>query len=686
MKHFYSPKKLVNYNMYSSQFFTYVSFKEQNIRDDFWKIHISSNIKEYPDILKIVIPELVNRKINFKFINEFKNVQLFLSDRIPEAQLGKLITIYPKNLNESKFLLEFLDNKLKKYAGPQILTDCSYKSSKNVFYRYGQIKLNTKDGNIIFGPDGEEFIDDRKPYFHLPSWIKDPFQDSAYFEGGRLLKKYLLNGIIKKSNYGNVYIGKSRFNNEQVVVKQARKYIDNQGKLRNRENEYQLSILLRKKGFLNGPIPIERIEEKFSLFFIYKNKTNGSLSGFQANKGPSVAENKSKALINILAIERSLLVNIKRVHLLGYENIDISDKNIGWDEKNTYLLDLDSLKRIPSKDYSKVPIYWLTSFEKDSNALKDIRRAGLLFMYLFGDFNFLASSTDDIYKALYMMLERCFEMRINPQVLTFLVYIMTSKNPTINKSILLLDDAINTLKNDTADYNPEKALEDIVYNSIKNEKILLGSNQVLLFKLMNNISERTLIEYIKNESLGDLSIGLNGISGYLLLISEFPEDKKLIACKNRLIREILDRKVSFQGKTNLLSYSDYLKISPYLFDGVSGFLFAICHFNCYQEIIDEFVDTINSDYSKSNAIWNGMGGLALTNLLIFIKSNKLDDKKKLKTIEKQLFNSIQYLIIKNGKFYCIDFYSNKLFTDKNHGPIDLFKIINVFFKLEKYGL
>lgn len=69
--------------------FTFICFPERKLLSDFWKIHISCTYEKYPQLLDIVIPYLIQNKINFKFINDRKNVRMILSELIPEGQLGK---------------------------------------------------------------------------------------------------------------------------------------------------------------------------------------------------------------------------------------------------------------------------------------------------------------------------------------------------------------------------------------------------------------------------------------------------------------------------------------------------------------------------------------------------------------------------------------------------------------------
>lgn len=307
--------------------FTIVLFKNTPLHVNFWKVHISSTFEQYKTVLNVVVHILLKFRINFKFLNNPQDVIKLLGEKAPQSQIGKLITIYPYSVTEMKKLMRILYLALRDASGPEILTDREYKDSTTIFYRFGQIKLTTD--NIIYGPNGKKFKDDRKPYFHLPDWIEDPFQRHQQATGYKLQKHYNVIGILKKDNLGNVYLGSTK-GNKKIVIKQARKgmYSVYDGKEKARYREFQISKEFQDKGFQQGLRPVDVINEKFSTFYIYKFQNSGSLKEYTAQHGPLVCNNKIKSILNIFRMTLSLLITVHELHQLGYENIDISNTNL----------------------------------------------------------------------------------------------------------------------------------------------------------------------------------------------------------------------------------------------------------------------------------------------------------------------------------------------------------------------
>ncbi|CAJ2236580.1 hypothetical protein CPBBRM18_IMEEAPEM_02366 [Companilactobacillus paralimentarius] len=77
-----------------------------------------------------------------------------------------------------------------------------------------------------------------------------------------------------------------------------------------------------------------------------------------------------------------------------------------------------------------------------------------------------------------------------------------------------------------------------------------------------------------------------------------------------------------------------------------------------------------------------MGGIALTNIMLTISTNNMF-KNTMYSAKEQLRNSIQYLVIKDGKELSIQFSSRKMFSDGINGPDSLFNVIDIFLELQR---
>lgn len=92
--------------------------------------------------------------------------------------------------------------------------------------------------------------------------------------------------------------------------------------------------------------------------------------------------------------------------------------------------------------------------------------------------------------------------------------------------------------------------------------------------------------------------------------------------------------------------------------------------------------SIASPYCKTGEFWEGMGGIAFTNIMLTISTNNMF-KNTMYSAKEQLRNSIQYLVIKDGKELSIQFSSRKMFSDGINGPDSLFNVIDIFLELQR---
>lgn len=206
-----------------------------------WKIHVSSATSCAKDVLRAVVPILISNNVEFKFSLDTRILSMMNSKRWARQGAGKFITIYPLDENEFVSLIEQLYKATKQFEGPYILSDKRYKDSKVIFYRYGGMSpfkvLNIKGEKIpmLLSPAGERVPDIRFPYFHVPEWTKDPFEspqpkDSENAETPAEIRlkdgRYLVKSSLSYTNSGGVYIAEDTHTGQQVVIKEARPYVD----------------------------------------------------------------------------------------------------------------------------------------------------------------------------------------------------------------------------------------------------------------------------------------------------------------------------------------------------------------------------------------------------------------------------------------------------------------------------
>lgn len=147
-----------------------------------WKLHISATILTANRIFNKVVPLLKRSGVMFKApvsLDELQRINCGLFYGF--SQIGKFITVYPRDAAEALALAHVLHGQVRRFAAPVVPYDVRYKSHGCVFYRYGAfspLELELPDGTrrpAIRAPSNELVVDRREPGAAMPEWVTDPF-------------------------------------------------------------------------------------------------------------------------------------------------------------------------------------------------------------------------------------------------------------------------------------------------------------------------------------------------------------------------------------------------------------------------------------------------------------------------------------------------------------------------------
>ncbi|MDR3241641.1 MAG: hypothetical protein LBT37_05675 [Lactobacillaceae bacterium] len=634
-----------------TEFFTNVVFNENKVPQHFWKIHVSSKLETFSVLLNIVGEYLIKKRINFKYVRSSEIAFDFLSIKTSSSQIGKLITIYPSNLEEARQILQSLEKLTRGFHGPEILTDRSYKESEVVHYRYG-LNIRTEE-NTITGPLGEKFVDDRKNEFNLPEWITDPFQDSVYQTGTKIQTKYNLLGIIMKTPAGNTYL--AEINDKKYVIKEARKYIfsgEHALKADLKNNEFEYAKALEKYGGINVIKGVEIVEEVYSVFFVYEHLDGGDLSRFPSTVSP-ILSNKMKYLRidNIKNLFVELLKTVVNIHSADIKNLDIRDSNLSWIDNKIYFLDLDSFDSGNSKNYTKTHGYWLNEFKTKDAKVQDFRRIGMLFLFMIGDLNFVLAAHNNKNQIIIQLYQLLFINEINPYVAEFVPYLLCDKKPKGKV-------AVNKLKKlPFKNYESAKELRAFILNQ---------------FRKFNDKQD------INDNGYTEIGVSVNNyLKSNLLTVKD--ANKFIEVLKNLEIRDESEDKLYLK-----MNPDKRAKISPYISDGGAGavlYLIKLYESGLTQKnIVEKYADMLSFNFSKSPSLWSGLLGIAFTNIELF---RVFQDVKYLELANTQIITSLNYISYSDNKFGFFDFYSNSIKSGHKYGVDGLYLIIEYYFKIKE---
>jgi Lanthionine synthetase C-like protein/Protein kinase domain len=222
-----------------------------------WKIHLSAVIHSVDALLDAALPVLVAQRTAFKIAAAPTILSLLGSKQWHRGGSGKFMTVYPRGEEHFVSLIEALHRATAGLAGPYILSDRRYRDSKCVFYRYGGIAprtfLTVKGDRVPYldAPDGEQVPDRRQAWFSLPPWVRDPLSAEAGAAGAagtagaagaaggkggaaaaaavaapasRTLRggRYAIEGALRHTNSGGLYLATDNTTGGKVVLKEAR--------------------------------------------------------------------------------------------------------------------------------------------------------------------------------------------------------------------------------------------------------------------------------------------------------------------------------------------------------------------------------------------------------------------------------------------------------------------------------
>jgi hypothetical protein len=208
-----------------------------------WKIHVSARKADYPDLVAVLLPALLDAGCAFKLARSLEVLGKLNDGFSSPETVGKAFTIYPDPASFQELALKLADL-LRDRPGPRVLSDRRVRPDAPVYYRYGPFSQSWKasaDGRLltkIHGPAGEEFGALATMRYRQPEWVTDPFTgeagepddlehaDHEPAEPQLIGGHYRITAGLFESGRGNVYRAIDERTGVAVVVKQARALVD----------------------------------------------------------------------------------------------------------------------------------------------------------------------------------------------------------------------------------------------------------------------------------------------------------------------------------------------------------------------------------------------------------------------------------------------------------------------------
>lgn len=624
-----------DFSIMESGLWTMVNVKDANFPAQGWKIHISATFSNYKEILEIVTKYSVECKLPFKFSGDSKLFHIINEKSVSRTLAGKFITIYPSD--EENFLrhIENLFQLLKSFQGPYILSDRRYKDCKVLYYRYGNLKYQTKMNSrgevesYLIAPSGEVVEDNRKPFWNLPSWIVDPLehlQMQSKDDGPLLVNRYKIIKPLSYSSSGGVYEALDISSDQTVIIKEARPYTgqnfkDNSHAIDRLKNEFKKLTILRDLNVTPQPIDFFEVWEHA---FLVQEKVDGkSLGNYIINNNPLTRgyDNKEVAYIyssDLPDIWKKIAEYIGKVNKQGVIINDISINNIlvQKNEKGRIFIKLIDFEAAYTPESEMkidlhTPGFRLTKSESSNAFEREVERVGLVYLATLFPFNNLYELDSKKISLVIDMLENDLEI---PE------YLFNILKGIFNKTINSFDEILHFLTLKKAPKEGTK-YHTIYTNQLQSDKLSSTILKSVDFKRTDRLFPSDPNVFFTNP----LSI-LYGSYGILYSLS--------------INNEKIIKEQSFQQSlTWSATMMDRYDLPPGLYSGLAGIAWALCHLGKINESKD-ILDKANIETTNDFAdLFYGLAGIGMSNLYLYKNCYEEKYLSQAKFIGDQLISS-----------------------------------------------
>ncbi|MEU3568535.1 hypothetical protein AB0E96_08930 [Kitasatospora sp. NPDC036755] len=308
-----------------------------------WKLHLSARPDGFAALLDTVLPILLGRVCDVKFAVSAVALHELNSGRCGAAAVGKAVTVYPRP-EEVRALGTELAQVLAGWDGPAVVSDRRVRPDAPVHYRYGPFRVTDDEARAgMTGPDGSLFPGLAEARYRRPPWAGDPFETpggparpaTTRIGAGR----YRITAGITRAPSGHVYRAVQLATGREVVVKQARAFVaedgdgtDARGRLR-----HEHRVLDALAGVPGVPAVVDYFRHGTDEYLVSTACGRIDLrrevltSGPYGAEGPAAADAGAAGGRDWWTLARRLLRVLDAVHARGVVVCDLKPANVVLD-------------------------------------------------------------------------------------------------------------------------------------------------------------------------------------------------------------------------------------------------------------------------------------------------------------------------------------------------------------------
>ena len=313
-----------------------------------WKIHVTTELANAGAVLDIVARYCVAHGLAFKYLVDDETLLRQNSKYADRSSSGKFVTIYPPTEAALARSLADLDEQLRGFTGPQVLSDLRYASGP-LSVRYGAFVDMTLPGpagrpiHAIRDPQGTLVPDRRSPGFHVPDWVTVPvcLDESVQARRAATLEgfPYRAQRALHFSNGGGVYEAVDLRTQAKVLLKEARPGagLDELGRDAVARLDRERWALEKLAGIPGIPRMIDFRQGREHLFLAREFLEGTPLPELVARRNPILSgqdspEARTAYTVWATAVLKSLTERVDHLHARGVVFGDLHPNNLLVDE------------------------------------------------------------------------------------------------------------------------------------------------------------------------------------------------------------------------------------------------------------------------------------------------------------------------------------------------------------------